>query len=190
MKVSFSFYKHNRRARSEQGMSLVELLVATAAGLIVLGAFVVVTTDVNTMVKFTGNYADLDQYSRNTLDMLSRDVRNASSVNTASTSTDLILVNTYTVPATQIVYSWDGSNVVTRTSGNGTAQMVLTNCNYLDFDYFTRVPQNNLQFIDITNAIWNGEVKLVSVSWRCSRSVLGAKMNTESVQTAQIVMRN
>ena len=32
--------------------------------------------------------------------------------------------------------------------------------------------------------------KLVSVSWRCSRTILGQKVNTESVQTAKIVIRN
>lgn len=170
------------------GMTLVELLVATAAGLIVMGAFVAVTMNVNSMVKATGNYADLDEYSRNTLDMLSRDVRNASSVNTASSSTNLILENTYT--GKQITYTWDGSNLVTRAYGSASPQMVLTNCNYLDFDYFTRYPLNNLQFTDITNAINPDEIKLVSVSWRCSRSILGIKMNTESVQTAQIVLRN
>lgn len=188
MKLSFSSRAHIRRARSEQGLSLVEVLVAAAAGLVVLGAFVAVTLDINSMVKATGNYADLDVYSRNTLDMLSRDVRNASAVNTASTATNLILNNSYT--GQQITYTWDGSNVVTRTAGNGTARLVLTNCNFLDFDYFMRVPQNNLQFIDITNALSPDEVKLVSVSWRCSRSILGVKMNTESVQTAQVVLRN
>jgi prepilin-type N-terminal cleavage/methylation domain-containing protein len=188
MKLSFSFRTDNGRARFAQGMTLVEMLVAVAAGLIVVGAFVSVTLDVNSMVKATGNYADLDEYSRNTLDMLSRDVRNASSINAASTSTNLVLENSYT--GRQITYSWDGSNVVTRTSGAGFAQMVLTNCNYLDFDYFTRVPQNNLQFIDITNAVSFSEAKLISVSWRCSRTILGVKMNTESVQTAQVCLRN
>jgi len=28
------------------------------------------------------------------------------------------------------------------------------------------------------------------VSWKCSRTILGAKINTESVQTAKIVLRN
>jgi hypothetical protein len=32
--------------------------------------------------------------------------------------------------------------------------------------------------------------KLVDVSWLCSRKILGRKVNTESVQTAKIVMRN
>ena len=34
------------------------------------------------------------------------------------------------------------------------------------------------------------QVKLLDVSWRCSRKVLGQKLNTESVQTSKIVIRN
>ncbi len=32
--------------------------------------------------------------------------------------------------------------------------------------------------------------KLINMSWKCSRTILGSKMNTESVQTAQVVLRN
>lgn len=188
MKPLFSAPAQIRRARS--AWTLVEMMVAIGAGLMILGAFVAITLNVNTMMKMAGNYGDLDEYSRNTLDMLSRDIRNAYLVSTTSTDTNLVLVNTYAGITNNIIYSWDGSNVMTRTYGTNAPEMVLTNCGYLNFDFFTRVPQNGLQFIDITNAISQDEVKLVSVSWRCSRSILGAKLNTESVQTAQIMKRN
>jgi hypothetical protein len=32
--------------------------------------------------------------------------------------------------------------------------------------------------------------KLINMTWKCSRTVLGSKLNTESVQTAQVVLRN
>ena len=32
--------------------------------------------------------------------------------------------------------------------------------------------------------------KLVDLNWRCSRQILQQKVNTESVQTAKIVIRN
>lgn len=173
-------------------MTLVELMVAATAGLIVLGAFVAITLNVNTMMKSVGNYGDLDEHSRTTLDLLSRDVRNATAVSIASTVDELILTNTFS-GTTIITYNWDGSNVLSRryqTANTNLSQMVLTNCNYLAFDYFMRIPTNNLQFINITNAVLTNEIKLVSVSWRCSRSIMGAKLNTESVQTAQVVLRN
>lgn len=191
MKLQFLY--RNRRRRRTQGLSLLELLVAAAAGLIILGAFVAITININTMIRSAGNYGDLDEFSRNTLDVLSRDVRNASAVGVSSTSAELVLTNMF-LGTNVITYAWDGSNLLTRTyAPNGQTnytQIMLTNCDYLGFDYFMRVPTNNLQFIDITNAFSTNEIKLVSVSWRCSRSVLGVKLNTESIQTAQVVLRN
>ena len=177
------------RLPRRQGYTLIEMVVAIAAGLMILGAFIAITLNVNIMMIFTGNYNELDEYSRNTLDMLSRDIRNATSINTSSTSTNLMLINTFYGTNETISYTWDGSNDVRRAVGNQ-SQIVLKNCNYLAFDYFMRVPTNGLTFIDITNALTASEAKLVSVSWRCSRSVMGEKLNTESVQTAQVAMRN
>jgi hypothetical protein len=67
---------------------------------------------------------------------------------------------------------------------------MLTSCDSLIFSYFIRIPTNNLQFVSITNVMSTNQVKLINVSWRCSRSVMGSKLNTESVQTAAIAMRN
>ena len=64
---------------------------------------------------------------------------------------------------------------------------MLTNCDFLAFAYYKKTPTNNFDFVPTTDA---GQVKLISVSWRCSRSILGSKLNTESVQTARVVMRN
>jgi len=32
--------------------------------------------------------------------------------------------------------------------------------------------------------------KLINMTWKCSRTIFGSKRNTESIQTAQIVLRN
>ena len=69
--------------------------MAVVGGLIILAAFVGITLNMNVMMRSVGNYSDLDKYSRNTLDMLSRDIRNAAAVSSASTSTSLTLTNTY-----------------------------------------------------------------------------------------------
>lgn len=188
MTLAIPFPRRARAIQSQAGFTLLELITAMTAGLIILGVFVAITLNLNYMMISTGNYGDLDEYSRHTLDLLSRDIRNASSVDPTSTNTILVLNNTYSSPTT-ITYSWDGSNNVTRTDSIQTT-VILKNCNYLDFEYFTRVPTNNLQFTSVSNSLSANEAKLVSVSWRCSRSTLGKKLNTESVQTAQIVLRN
>jgi hypothetical protein len=63
----------------------------------------------------------------------------------------------------------------------------LKNCDSFSFAYYQRNPTNNFTFVTTTNA---AQIKLVSVSWRCSRQILGSKLNTESVQTATVVVRN
>jgi hypothetical protein len=64
---------------------------------------------------------------------------------------------------------------------------MLTSCDYLSFNGYQRNPTNNFQFLTASTP---EQTKLISVSWRCSRKILGAKVNTESVQTAQICIRN
>jgi hypothetical protein len=186
-----------RRQQGRSGWTLVELVVAVAVGLIVLAAFVAITLSINASVVAVGNYNDLDKASRMTLDQLSRDVRNASSVSTASTMTILTLTNTFS-GTNLITYRWTANSNVTRTVTSivgvaaiaGTPEVVLPNCDFLSFHYYIRIPTNNLQFVSITNTVSTNLVKLISVSWRCSRSILGSKLNTESVQTANIAVRN
>jgi Tfp pilus assembly protein PilW len=179
------------------GWTLVEVAVATAVGLIILAAFVAISLSINASMVAVGNYSDLDKDSRQTLDRLSRDIRNAASVSVASRSNLLTLTNTFS-GTNLITYQWDGNSNVTRTltkviggaTAAGTPEVMLTDCDFLAFHYFIRKPAANLEFISITNCATTNEIKLVSVSWRCSRSVLGSKLNTESVQTANVAVRN
>ncbi len=159
------------------------MMVAITVGLIILSA--VVTTSIalsNTMVAIA-NYNDLDQHSRNTLDMMSRDLRNTATV-IAISSRSVTVSNSLT--GDLITYAWDGGSQFTRTF-DGAATLMLTNCEYLSFNGYQRNPTNNFEFIPASTP---SETKLISVSWRCSRTILGAKLNTESVQTAKICIRN
>jgi hypothetical protein len=167
---------------------MLEMMVALAASAIVLTAFVATSITLSRTMVAISNYNDLDLCSRITLDRLSQDVRNSSAVSSASTATSLTLSNNY--DGSLITYAWDGTNSFTRTvqlNGTNSSSAMLTSCDSFAFAYFQRNPTNNLQFVSTTTA---AEVKLVSVSWRCSRQVLGSKINTESVQTAHVVMRN
>jgi prepilin-type N-terminal cleavage/methylation domain-containing protein len=91
----FSSASGRRRIQSCSGWTLVEMMVAVAAGAIILGSFLVTTITVSNTMLAVGNYNDLDKFSRNTLDTLSRDIRNAAAVDNASTATFLNLTNTY-----------------------------------------------------------------------------------------------
>jgi hypothetical protein len=64
---------------------------------------------------------------------------------------------------------------------------LLTNCDFLSFQVYNRIPYTNSFDHFQAGVAENG--KLISVTWVCSRTVVGSKLNTESVQTAQIVIR-
>jgi Tfp pilus assembly protein PilW len=170
-------------------MTLVEMIVALGCAAIILTAFVATGITLSTTMLAVRNYNDLNQWSRNALDVMSRDIRNSSGVGDASTSTCLQLTN---INGEVITYNYDGTSGFTRkdqkTSGT-TTTILLTNCSAFNFQYFQRFPTNNMTFMTNSSGLAS-ETKIVSITWECSRKILGLKYNTESVQAAQVARRN
>lgn len=173
-----------RRARCG-GWTLAEMIVAVAAGTVILLAFVsAFVTLSNTMVAIN-NYNDLDSSSRHALDQMGEDLRDTATV-LAFANNSITVTNALT--GDQIKYWWDSqSSCFNRQVNSTTPTVLLTNCDILTFAGYMRVPTNNFSFITNDGP---STIKLISVSWRCSRTVLGLKLNTESVQTARICIRN
>jgi len=171
---------------SRCAMTLMEMLVAVTISTIVFAA-------IGTLAVFTarsfvalGNYGDLDDASRNALDILSRDVRQSRSLTNYTPTRIALVANDYST----LTYDYNSSSGnLTRQSGCTTLQVLLTQCDYLNFRIYQRNPSNNWSWYPVaSNQI--SEAKLIDVSWKCSRKILGQKVNTESVQTAKIVIRN
>jgi hypothetical protein len=68
--------------------------------------------------------------------------------------------------------------------------VVLTGCDRWKVWLYNRAPNINSTNLSFNPATSLANCKLVNMSWKCSRTILGSKINTESVQTAQIVLRN
>lgn len=173
----------HRRSQLRRGWTLVETMVTMIGGTAVLCSILATGSSVSNSMAAIVNYNDLDKYSRNALDTLSRDLRNTSTVSSLD-SNQVSVTNALT--GDSLTYFWDGSNTLTRTF-NGVSTVMLKGCDALNFSGYQRNPTNNFEFVPTDTA---SEIKLISVSWRCSREILGAKLNTESVQTAQICIRN
>lgn len=178
-----SIFLSRNRLSWRHGWTLPEMMVAILVGAIILAAVVSTSITLSETMVGVANYNDLDRYSNNALDTMSRDLRNTATV-TAISSSSVTVSNGLTGDV--ITYSWDGNNVLWRTA-NGARTMMLTNCDYLAFNGYQRNPTNDFQFVSSSTP---SQVKLISVSWRCSRKILGSKLNTESVQTAKICIRN
>ncbi len=170
---------------ARRGWTLVEMMVGIGAGSLLLGAVAQITVFTARSFVAMGNYADLDRASRNALDVMSREIRCAKSVGSFSTSS-LQLTN---IDGTVFSYTYNPStSKVTRNFGSEST-VLLTGCDYFYFHIFFRNPTNQFWFVNSsTNQPYL--TKLVDVSWKCSRKILDQKVNTESVQTAKIVIRN
>src|SRR5277367_4994027 len=74
--------------RSRRAFTLVELMVATSIGVFVLATVMVSFVVMSRSFNAIGNYADLDRQSRNTLEVMARDIRQTGGL-TNWTSTNL-----------------------------------------------------------------------------------------------------
>jgi hypothetical protein len=130
------------------------------------------------------NYVDLDDVNRIAMDRITRDVRQANRVK-AATETTLTLED---ADNTEINYRYDTTTrEVTRKKDGRPIETLLTECDRLRFTLGQRNPVGGT--FDVHNPSSMDVVKVVNVSWRCSRRILGRVANTESVQTARIVIR-
>jgi len=173
--------------------SLTEMLVSLGIGSLILAAVAAFSVYGSQSFVAIGNYMDLDRASRAALDQMTRDIRQSISLVSYSTN-QLMFIDCDT---NLLTFAWNPSTrKVTRTTTGtgGTTAELLTQCDYLSFRIFQRNPiPGQFDFYPATNAsgVYSPTLcKLVDVSWRCSRTILGTKLNTESVQTAKICMRN
>ena len=187
-----------RPARDVRGMTLVELMVAVGIGTIVLAVVGMLSLFGLRSFMAIGNYTELDAKSRQALDLMSRDIRQATQVTGFSTNLPtkwLILVNTNS-PAMTNKYLWDSvARTLTCEQTGQPTKTYLTECDRWDFALYQRSPNANTTnvFYPATNSAGVVDLslcKLIDMTWKCSRTTLGKKLNTESVQTAQIVIRN
>ena len=144
------------------------------------------------------NYTDLDSKSRYALDVISREVREATGVlsfQTNATSATLTLTNGIQGYGIRLNYDAKAGTVVLSRTGQNDLT-ALTECDQWGFQLFQRTPvptATNVLYYPATNGAGVLDLnlcKLVSLSWKCSRTILAQKVNTESVQASQIVLRN
>lgn len=185
--------KTSPSGHGQRGFTLNELLITFGLTTLLAASFLAANLTLQKTFIAVSNYDDLNNLSRNTLDYMTRDIRNTTSVGASSTTTRLTLTNLYGGARIVTTYNWDGSNVIrscltiTNNTSYSERETLLTSCDYLAFAYYQRNPTNNYSFYPTTAP---DQIKLVSVSWHCSREILGSKINTESVQTANVVIRN
>jgi hypothetical protein len=166
-------------------MTLMETMVAVAAGGIILAAL-------GSLVFYTGrsfaslaNYVDLDNYSRTALDRMSREIRQTRRL-LEGTDTKLVFED-FDGKKLTFEYLASSRTLVRTKDGVMDTEPLLKECDYLKFSLFQRNPIGGSydQYPTATAAT----CKLVQLRWVCSRDLVHAKWNTESVQSAKVVIR-
>ncbi len=179
------------------GMTLPEMMVALALGSILLASAGSLWLFGSRSFVAMSNYTDLDNKSRNALDLMSREIRQATRVTSfQNTGSTRWLQVTNAEKRATITYTWNAGprTLVCQKTGEP-EQVYLTECDRWDFSLFQRAPQKGggYVFFPATNTAGAYDLsicKLINMTWKCSRTLLGSKLNTESVQTAQVVLRN
>jgi len=183
--------------QAASGISLVEVLIAMAIGSLVLAAVSSLTMYGAKATTAMVNYTDLDSKSRYALDVISREIRQANSVLSFQTNLPVkTLTLTNASDATAITFTYDSNARTVVMSKTGQADLTaLTECDRWDFSLYQRTPYvtaTNISYYPATNTAGVLTVslcKLINLSWKCSRNIFAQKVNTESVQAAQIVLR-
>lgn len=164
-------------------MLLTEMLFALSIGSIVLTAAMLLLYFTGRSFAGIANYADLDRYSRNALDRMSEEIRQTRYLTNFS-STSITFTDDDGLP---LSFTYDPNARVLKRVKSGEERILLRECDSLYFEMFQRNPIPG-QFSAYT-ATSVATCKLVQVTWRCSRTIVGAKLNTETVQSAKIVIR-
>ena len=164
-------------------MALIEALMSI--GLTGLIMIVLVSVSVFSGRSFVAlaNYVELDDKNRLAIDNITRDLRACNRVFYCSSDflaledTDGFFVYYIYSPTTKALTRYKASQATT----------LLTGCEDLDFHLGKRNTAPGT--LDQYPAASVSEAKVVDVSWKCSRTILGVKANSEAVQTAKIVIR-
>jgi prepilin-type N-terminal cleavage/methylation domain-containing protein len=166
--------------RALRAMTLTELLVAVAVGSLVLMVVATVFTTSARSCVTMGNYVSMDASSRNAVDHMTLQIRQAGALTEFSPTH--LKFSLAAQPSSFLVYDWDSATgCLTESKPDGTVTTLLTKCDALTFSLV------DAAFISTTN---RSTCKGLSVNWKCSRTMLGNKSTTEDMQQALIVIRN
>ncbi len=175
------------------GMTLVEIMVAMGIGGVILAVVGSLSLWSGKGFAAMANYAELDAASRNALDQITRDIRQVQGLNTytdTSTVKELALIDSDGQPL-YFRYNKVGKTLTRVKSGESFT--LLRDCTMLNFNLYQRNNVSNTfnQYLVATGTNASLTCKVVQIDWICSRRLLPTELiNSESVQTAKIVIRH
>jgi prepilin-type N-terminal cleavage/methylation domain-containing protein len=171
------------KRRRQAGLTMVELMVAVAIGSVALLGLSMLSVYTARSFAAMANYVDLDRSSRKALDNLTKIVRESDGLLEFSAHE---LELSYGGENVKFTYSEQAKTLVYKTENF--SKTLLTGCDFLKFEVFQRNTEEGT-YDQFPTTLEDSDAKLIQVTWICSKSVLGKLINSESVQSAKIVIR-
>ena len=175
-----------------KGFTLVEMMVATGLGCLVL--VVVLATSIYASRSFAsmGNYRDLESRSRIALDKMSRDIRQADKLtNYSSTFLGFQTTDPITGVQSPLTFTYNTTTKkVTQVFGTET-NVMMTNVTYFKFDLFQRNPSatNGGDLVALISTNQPDLAKAIDFTWISTDTNYGRVYNSQDVQSARVVVR-
>lgn len=164
-------------------MLLAEMVVAVCVITILLLTLVMFMVFSTRSFTTMYNYVELDDVNRIAMDQLTRDIRGCNRV-TACSPSQLVMEDS---DMGVLSYTYDPAQRTLTRNQNGATRVLLRQCDRVNFEICQRNTMTGSY--DVYPAASAASAKVVNVAWLCSRTIFGRKENTESVQTARIVIR-
>jgi hypothetical protein len=179
-----------RNRRGQCGRTLPEMMVGVSVSTLVLTAVAALFLYQAKTCAALGNYVDLDQRSRYALDLMEKEIRQANRLTSVSaTNLSFEMIDADTGATNTLSYSYNAGTKTLVRSYLGVNRTLLTEImpNSVKFSLYQRNPVGGEvgQYATTDPSL----CKVVQFSWICSRPILGATENTESVQSAKVVIR-
>ena len=182
--MDFRNTSSNKKRRSRAALTLVETMIAMFISSLVFMVLAGVIVYTSRSFAALGNYMELDKRSRNTLDRMTQIIRESDGI--LSWSNHELTLSYHSLPLS-FTYT-PGDKRLTLTDTNGAQRALLEGCDYLDFQIFQRTSVAGV-YDQYPVTADEAAATIVQISWVCSRSLIANLINSESVQSAKIVIR-
>jgi prepilin-type N-terminal cleavage/methylation domain-containing protein len=175
-------FTNSSQKHARAGMTLAEILVATAVSSIILlaiGAFVIYS---GRNMAGIYNYVDMEYTTRHAEQVMTREIRQAARLKECGTN-KVVLVD---YDGTDLVYEYSPTTKTLVRQKGEHQEVLLTQCNALEFKLYRQTPVAGSYELVPRTKVADG--KVIGVNWACSRTVMGTA-NNELMREVLIVVR-